>query len=305
MTIDIRAAQAEKVSRQDKAMKWLYAHAVDRKVTDIGRMASHLKLRKDEAIQVIRELIDGYGFSQEWTLGTVLAVFVPVNQLPDWLRPMLSGVQVVKVLQNVRKRRNKAPSRTYRTTLLKLLSANLPNLRADVFKEHQENETVVIKALNKINECSEITQGQLEDNLTWIDTMKPFGNLGGAAISHITYKSGFEAIFDFACHTYEMLDALNFSRGQAVNVKYRPRRDEETSAELEEVRGHRMQLTRSIIDEFANRGMQLIGVGSSMGPAVKGKSKFRCSLIFVRNTTVMSMVRLNLPWNDFMVEIDA
>lgn len=308
MNTDIRAALKVKVDRQDKAIKWLFSHETDRKVTDIGRLASHLKLRKDEAIEVVRELIDGYGFYDNWPLSGPLSVFVTVNQIPDWLRPMLSRTQTMQILQRARSRRRGVPSRTYRTTLLKMLSENIPNLKAKVYHEHLMNSVAVMHALETVNPETGCTSGKIIlSDLDWIDRVGIPGYMGGTTVPHMSYSNGYSASFNFACHSYEMLESHLSNDSKGRELVYRPRRGEAVSAELTATREANLITTQQIVNAMAEKGMQLLDVGmASRATTAKGKSfDTHCALVFVRDSDIMSMVRLTLPWVDFMVEIKA
>lgn len=308
MNTDIRAALKVKVDRQDKAIKWLFSHETDRKVTDIGRLASHLKLRKDEAIEVVRELIDGYGFHDNWPLGGPLSVFVTVNKLPDWLRPLVSGNQTMQILQRARTRNRGVPSRTYRTTLLKMLSESIPNLKAKVHHEYLMNFAAVLHALETVNpEAANTSSKIVLSDLDWIDRVGNPGYMGGTNVPHVAYSNGYTASFNFACHSYEMLESRLTNTSKSREVVYRPRRGEAVSSALTATREANLITTQQIVNAMAEKGMQLLDVGmASRATTSRGKSfDTHCALVFVRDSDVMSMVRLTLPWTDFMVEIKA
>lgn len=280
--IDVRAEVNNLVNLNARASKWIFSKAMDREFVKIGQLASHLKVKKDVAIQVVSDMVNIYSDLDRKPIE--LFIFIDNGQVPQWLRECCGQTYIYKMLSYAR---TNATSLTYRKTFEKTLF-KLPNFKEKLIEVWKNCEAAVVQRLHQVGyiDSNDVTIGY--ESIVWLNNNFP--SIGGKVQPGNGYENGCRFHLDYARVSYEKIESMDFYPFQSVKVIARKSRNTKVALP-QEVIGAAVEKANLFIALMAGSGYQLYRTSFSLD----GNGDSRTVLVFAGKSGMGETIDVRLP----------
>jgi hypothetical protein len=290
VNVDVRETVEKQVALAARALQWLRGKAMDGEHVTISQLASYLKVKKAVVPGVIETLVgsrDNYNASSGDETVICLYVFVANNQIPDWLRPLLSTTDTYRLLN--RARNVDGPTIMFSREFRKQLLAS-PDFVSNLTRVWEHGRNAIVRSL--------YTVGFIENpDFQHPVVMDWFGNPnGGNSGPGKQYEDGLSWSLDFARGSYRMIDKLDFDKATVIELG-KPLRLQKLTLSDEEC-AKALAKTQSLIDWMAITEYKLTNASYSMSSV-----SARAMLTFRGKSGMGETVTVRLPWDNLTFRI--
>lgn len=290
VNVDVRETVEKKVALAARALHWIRGKAMEGEHITISQLASYLKVKKAVVPEVIETLVgsrDNYNARTEEETVICLYVFVANNQIPDWLRPLLSTTDAYRLLN--RARNVDGPTIMFTREFRKQLLAS-PDFVPNLTRVWEHGRNSIVRSL--------YTVGFIENpDFQHSVVMDWFGNpSGGNSGPGKQYEDGLSWSLDYARGSFRMIDKLDFEETVSIELG-KPLRLQKLKLSDEEC-AKALAKTQSLIDWMAITKYQLTNASYSMSSV-----SARAMLTFRGNSGMGETVTVRLPWDNLTFRI--
>ncbi len=280
-----------------KALAWITNKSINEERVTIKQLAQSLRTSVEKAQEIVGFLMRGPSDNDQ--LAHTYRIFVQGNQLPDWMRPHLSGVAVAAIL---RAARNENSTIMMRDTHRKILAEaygdtfksyltnrynHAANALADALDTSGIDKTVVE---TKVDECPQL---QRLDNPDW-HVRSPLNGGSGLNVSYTTV-GGTEVFLHFGSLRFEAIErSMYIDLPELTHSKY------ECSKHIPEELDTKLEKVYGLIACMQQKGYGF--VKTTRRYAVNKSSGHRSTLWFTMNDDLCLTVRVTLPWPDVIFD---
>lgn len=295
VTVDLRESLTKQINLAERAYKWIRGKSIDGTFVSQGQLASFLKVKKGEVPGIVKTMI-GPRHGHEETLGD-LYIFVEKNQVPQWLRELLSHIDVCRLLQ--RARMTDRPSIMYRVEFQHQLR-EMPDFSENLIKVWEHGRNSIVRALYTVGLIDE-PDFQQSVKMDWMMLPNTSSGYGGNTFPGKVYENDIQWTLDYGRVSYAQIDKLNFDPHHAVQLEYRePKKHLRHKPTPQEVIV-RLNDTQSLVNWMATMNYQLLRCSVSFG----GDQIQRGLLTFAGKSGMGETVTVRLPWANTVFKIKA
>lgn len=275
----------------DKAHIWIYRKSRECKSVNIGQLASHLRLSKDEAIEVVRKIVpvDYYGSGPVADFVLHLGIFVEGNQMPDWLREMLTPATVMKLLRSARQ--TFLPSYDYVTEFRRALKEHYhDHLEERILQEYDHVEIWTRSCLVDAGLVNPSEPRMKHIAPSWLKHWT-----GNEKIVRHDFESNVRLTIECCKYRLDRIDEI--PEGHVAEIYYRESRVKADNLPESE-RAEKVELVQSFVSDMAALDLYLISADPQYkfnGTGVTGPA--RAILRFALKSDFGTRVEVTLPWD--------
>lgn len=305
--VDVFSEVEEIVTQNHRALAWITNKSFEERPVSIGQLASYLKLKKEQAIDVVKRIIDNRAkLSGDDRTLIVLWVFVENGQMPKWLRALLTPTDVARVLNAAKNRA--APSVGYMLEYRRLLHLQ-PNFREQLTTVWTDMRDATFKTLHKaglINADILVKETEQPVTADWMDREAPIWGNNYSNYSYSYTSEGTNVLMEYARSSKAQLNSLNFDRTQYAKIrcKEQPRNAIGNLPTPGEAEGRRL-VVQDMIRHMASHGYQLHRLATRISQNFEFKHMVhRNSLVFLGDSGLGEVVYITLPWENTLFKIE-
>ncbi|ABY63088.1 hypothetical protein ST201phi2-1p260 [Pseudomonas phage 201phi2-1] len=280
-----------------KALAWINTKAIKEERVTIQQLAQSLRVSVAKAKEIVGFLMRGPGDNDR--LANTYQIFVQGNQIPDWMRPHLSGVAIAAILRTAR---NQNTTIVYRDVHRKILA----EAYGDTFKgyltsRYNHAANAIADALDRSGIDKKVFEAKVDDypqlrqlnNPDW-HVRSPMGGGSGLNITY-TAVEGTEISLHFGSLRFETIEAAMYNvMPELVHSKH-GRSDhmpEELDAKLDQV--------RKLISNMQDQGYGFVRMSRHFSMS-KNRTHYT-TIVFTMNDDLGLTVRVVLPWANVMFD---
>lgn len=291
--VDVREAFEKQMALAVRASKWIHDKSVDQKFVTIGQLASFLKVKKECVPDIIKTIYPANVTGNEDKL-IQLFIFVANNQIPQWLRPLISKTMVYRILR----RAQALDNNTIMGNLeFKAQLYALPDFKENLVRVWEHGRNSIARALYTM-EFTQSCNFDVPVEAPWMNN--PVGSMSNIRPGFRDETTGIEWILDYASTSFTQLDKLNFNPEEPPILNMSVTKGRHTTEQVPDA-----DLSKALVKvQGLVNWMQITNYTlRNITFAMNAQHEFRSMLVFVGNSGMGEKISVILPYKNLRFDI--
>lgn len=290
--VDVREALDKQIALANRASKWINDKAVDQTFVSVGQLASFLKIKKERVPAVIKTIYPPHLHGNEGQL-IKLYIFVANNQIPQWLRPLISSVTMHRLLMRAS---NLDGNSIMEHVEFKTQLRALPDFKEKLVRVWEHARNSICRSLYTVDF---ITQCDLDTPVDGIWMDHPEMQCSNIRPGN-RYDTGVEWTLDYAACSYRQLDKISFDPENPPKlIASHAKGLRETARYTDEELKKACLKTQSLVNWMMITNFALRNVSFTL----KDGENYYPTLVFVGNSGMGEKISVTLPYKGMRFKI--
>lgn len=295
--INVKEETLKRHNLSVKALAWVTAKSIKAEQATIQQLAQSLRVPVKTAQDIVGFLMRGQ--ADTLRLAQTYQIFVQGNQVPDWMRPHLSGLAIAAILRMARNTNVTTMQRDLHRQVL--AEAYGDKFKAYVTESYNQAANSVMDALDQ----SGIDQKVYDANFDGNPQLKQLGNPDWAVRSPVTGAVGLNINFTGVQGTEVSLHFGSLQFDTIENAKYSDAPDlmhskYGRSNDLPEDLDAKLKQVEKFISEMQSKGYGFVRLNRMFKSS--GNRNHHTTVVFTKNSDLGLTIRVVLPWVNVMLD---